>query len=365
RDPAQDLPYIAGLYDTEIHYVDRFLPALFDGLDADALARTLFVFTADHGEELFDHGGWKHGRTLYEEQLRVPFIVRWDGHLPAGVRVAGPVRLLDVAPTLVAAAGGQLPPSWQGHDLAPLLAGGAPAERSPLFAEHLADGPRRAAVIARRWKLILFDRQAPFSPGNELEALSYRQELARLERVELYDLARDPGERRNLASQRPDVVARLAPLVHDQLGRERPGLRVLLAGVPEGGRLTVELRCRRLPSGWEPLFLAADDRVTAAGDRLQLELRGDPVAKGVLLPADTELLAVHTSGATPVRVRLGGGKLAGGTPTPAEMRHRGWPGGADDGPTLWLWLPPEGAPAVDARPDPETQRRLKALGYVG
>ena len=61
------------------------------------LADTLVVLTADHGEELLDHGGWKHGQTLYEEQIHVPLIVRWDGRMPAGTRLRGTVRLLDLA----------------------------------------------------------------------------------------------------------------------------------------------------------------------------------------------------------------------------------------------------------------------------
>ncbi|HEV8629287.1 MAG TPA: sulfatase, partial [Thermoanaerobaculia bacterium] len=108
-DPLADIRHLAALYDSEVHWVDRWLGALLGGLDAPTRARTLFAFTADHGEELFDHGGWKHGRTVYDEVLRVPLVVRWDGHLPAGTRVAGPVRSIDLAPTLLAAAGGTAP----------------------------------------------------------------------------------------------------------------------------------------------------------------------------------------------------------------------------------------------------------------
>ena len=76
------------------------------------LRNTLIVLTADHGEEFHEHGGWKHGFTLYEEQIHVPLLVRWDGHIPAGSRLRGTVRLLDLAPTLVRAAGrqGPIPP---------------------------------------------------------------------------------------------------------------------------------------------------------------------------------------------------------------------------------------------------------------
>ena len=71
------------------------------------LENTLIVLTADHGEEFHDHGGWKHGFTLYEEQIHVPLLVRWDGRIPAGSRLRGTVRLLDLVPTLVARGGGK------------------------------------------------------------------------------------------------------------------------------------------------------------------------------------------------------------------------------------------------------------------
>ena len=87
------------------------------------LRNTLIVLTADHGEEFHDHGGWKHGLTLYEEQIHVPLLVRWDGHVPAGARLRGTVRLLDLVPTLVRAAGGRRRPR---------LGGGRPrCRRSP------------------------------------------------------------------------------------------------------------------------------------------------------------------------------------------------------------------------------------------
>src|SRR6185436_13135461 len=75
--PVDDARHLAALYDSEIHSADGWLGALLAGFDDATTAETLFVFTADHGEELDDHGGWKHGRTVYEEQLRVPLVLRW------------------------------------------------------------------------------------------------------------------------------------------------------------------------------------------------------------------------------------------------------------------------------------------------
>ncbi len=108
QDPPADVAHLSALYDDEVRYWDRSFGAFMEAFDEDLLRQTLFVVTADHGEELHDHGGWKHGRTLFEEQLRVPLVFRWDGQLPAGKRLPQPARLMDVAPTLLAAG------RWQG-----------------------------------------------------------------------------------------------------------------------------------------------------------------------------------------------------------------------------------------------------------
>ena len=170
-DPQRDLRHLEALYDSEVRFVDGQVGHLLDALPPAVLADTLVVLTADHGEELFDHGWWKHGLTVYQEQLHVPFVVRWDRRLPAGRRVAAPVELVDLVPTLLAAVGEPPPPDADGSDLLPLLAGGPPAEsRHADFAQHLAGGPTRAAVRLGDWKLALFDRQARYRTGERAAA---------------------------------------------------------------------------------------------------------------------------------------------------------------------------------------------------
>jgi arylsulfatase A-like enzyme len=361
---ASDVRHLRALYDSEVHWVDRWLGALLAGVDEATAKRTFFVFTADHGEELFDHSGWKHGRTVFEEQLRVPLVMRWDGRLPAGRRIEGPVRLMDVAPTLLAAAGVPAPRGWQGENLLPLLRGQVrPGFRPASYAAHFLDGPRRAAATLGRWKLTLFDRSARVSPPDEYEKLLYRGEMARLPRLALFDLLADPHERRDRAAERPDLVAGLGGIVHDHLGREAPGLRVVLAGVGLGAEVVAELRFRRPPASWEPYFLGPADRVELEGDRLRLTLVGEALPKGVLLPEGTEIAAAGVLSPPGVVVRLGGGAIhRGGAVAAAAMRRDGWP--APMRPELLLWQPVRTpTPAVPS--DPETRRRLRALGYTG
>ncbi len=274
QDLRRDLFHIEALYDSEIRYVDRYIGELLSTLEPEVLGRTLVVLTADHGEELYDHGGWKHGQTLYDEQIRVPLIFRWDGRIAAGRRLAGTVRLLDLMPTLVSAAGGKTDPAWQGIDLLPALTGERPLPRRPAFAQHLSGGPLRAAAVLGRQKLILFNPEEAFQPADGLQAYLWRKDLARLQRVELYDLARDAGERDNLAQRHPERVRGLEPAIHHRLDAQLPGLRVFLAGLPSGSRLSGTLVFERAPERWVPYFLAAGDQAQLIGTRLELRADG-------------------------------------------------------------------------------------------
>lgn len=364
RDPVADVRHLRALYDSEVHWVDRWLGALLAGFTPALQAQTLFAFTADHGEELYDHRGWKHGRTVYEEQLRVPLVLRWDGHLPAGRRIPGPIRLIDLAPTLLAATGAPPPPSWQGLDLLPMLRGeGTTAPRLPVYAAHFLDGPRRTAAVLGRWKLALFDRQQKVTSADDFQARLYRGEMGRLPRLALYDLASDPQERRDLASTRGDVVAGLGAIIHGHLGRELPGLRVLLTGVAPGTTVTAELTLREPPKGWESCFLAAADKVDVAGNLVRLSLTGEALPKGILLPEGTQLTSVAVQTPAGVAVRLANGvRYRGGTIAAASLsRDRMPPPG---GPELLLWQPVR-APTPAVELDPEALKRLQALGYAG
>lgn len=177
--PPQRLAMISTLYDAELRYTDDTLSELFDQLaEIGFLEGALVVVTADHGEELGEHGGLLHRGLLYEELIKVPLIVAGPG-IPAK-REPALVSTVDIVPSLL-----------DYLDLA-----------SPDFLEgssFLADpGPRRAvvaqysnsryAIRTREWKLIRNEAAGSF---------------------ELYDLAKDPRERKNLADARPEVRDRL------------------------------------------------------------------------------------------------------------------------------------------------------------
>lgn len=371
-DLARDVPYIEALYDGEIRYVDRHIGALLAALDPDVLKNTLIVLTADHGEELQDHGGWKHGQTLYEEQIHVPLIFRWDGRIKAGTRLSGTAQLLDLVPTLMSAAGGEADASWDGIDLLPALTRGAELPRRAVFAEGLSGGPLRAAAVLDGRKLVLFNREDPFQPADGLQEHLWRLDLARLGRAELYDLTKDRGERRDLAAADPRGVDRLAPVIHDQLALELPGLWVLPDGLPAGSRLSGSIAFERPPAGWKPYFLGPEDRVELAGGRLRFDLTGAPGGKGLRIEGDFgRIAAVEASldgrPLPPGGVRIGADAAYAGRPVaPAALRSPRSPlTGQRTGPSLRLWMY-DGSEAVDRRTkkDPETEKSLRSLGYI-
>jgi sulfatase-like protein len=140
---------VEALYDGELAYTDSQIDLLLKELERRGLLRdAVIVYTADHGEEFLDHGGWRHSRTLYQEMLHVPLAVRLPG--VGGRRITEKVSLVDLAPTLLGALGIPAPASCQGRSLLPLVRG----ERLPareVFAEterNLKQAHRLAAGAA-------------------------------------------------------------------------------------------------------------------------------------------------------------------------------------------------------------------------
>jgi arylsulfatase A-like enzyme len=203
-DP-RELQHVLALYDGEIRWTDDHLAKILEVLTRKAGGddRLLVVVTSDHGDEFFEHGQKGHQKSLYEEVIRVPLVMRWTGHLPAGRVVEEQVRLIDLMPTLCAAAGVEAPAQVQGRDLLPWLAAGAPLPPEPALSElHVAPFALHA-LRTETFKVISRDRGR---------------------RVESYALDRDPGETRFAPAADPrtgPAVSRLRRLVEDSVGLRR------------------------------------------------------------------------------------------------------------------------------------------------
>jgi arylsulfatase A-like enzyme len=175
-----DAPELGELrdYDSEIGYVDAKIREMFELFGWHE--NTLLVVVADHGEEFWDHGGKEHGKTLYSEVLRVPFLVYSSDPRARPGRVSDPVSLLDVLPTLREHAGLPAQEVDEGRSLLPLILGGAEglgprSLHASLRRDELEDGKVRRALVRDGWKYILT------LPDEE----------------ELFDLRVDPQERVN------------------------------------------------------------------------------------------------------------------------------------------------------------------------
>jgi arylsulfatase A-like enzyme len=193
---------IVRLYDAEVVATDRAIGTVIRALERAALLeRTLVVVTADHGEELWDHGGYGHGHSMFEEVVRVPLFLRTGRDARIDPR---PARLVDVAPTLVGALG-LTPPSsarrFAGIDLLARSAGSADSARTlseadTAYGEATLYGPEKKFLRTNRWKIVV---EIPDSTSGTDPAT-----LAGL--TQLYDLATDPGERRDVARTIPEAA---------------------------------------------------------------------------------------------------------------------------------------------------------------
>ena len=190
------------LYDGEISYADAELGRLLAAVDARFPdGRSLVVITADHGESLGEHGEPTHAFTLYDATQRVPLLLSGPG-VPAGVVVSQLVRLADVMPTLLELAGLPAPLGVTGASLLPTLLGTPGAEPPVAWVETLA------TQLQLGWSPVLGVRTA-------------EHKYLRAPSPELYELASDPGETRNLAAQQPELAARLDALVAARAAQQR------------------------------------------------------------------------------------------------------------------------------------------------
>jgi arylsulfatase A-like enzyme len=213
-----EVEHLRALYDGEVHAADHAFGTFVDLLKFFGLYdRSMIVLLSDHGEEFYEHGGFQHGQTLYDELLRVPLIVKLPRQDQAGTRVAAPVSLLDVAPTIAALAGATTTGAgFDGIDLQRLgRAGDVP--RRPIAAETHADAVNLRAVRLGNLKCIenvgRIDRFSHPAPA-----------------MEVFDLAADPGER--------------SPLPPSDVRFERCGA-LLRQPQPAGGTATATIPPRR------------------------------------------------------------------------------------------------------------------------
>ena len=195
-----------------VEATDSSVGRILDALEESGRARdTVVIFLGDQGGLRYNEplrGGKPGGTALYEGGARVPMLIRWPENAPKGAKRSTPVVSTDIFPTIVDLAGGDLAEfaPLDGLSLKPLLAGEGRIEREALFLErHYED--QYAAVVSGDWKLVAYWSGAR----------------------ELYDLADDPGENRDISSKNPERVRELSELLagwRAEVGlRPEPGTR--------------------------------------------------------------------------------------------------------------------------------------------
>lgn len=201
-----ELGELAGKYRALVALTDAEIGRLFEELRArDLWDQTIIVLLSDHGESMGEDPRLplRHGRFVYNALTHVPLVIRVPGATPRVVDA--PVSVVDLMPTLLTLVGAELPPGLDGRSLLPLFLGSAPGlpPRPVAMSES-----EQSAVIVWPYKLLL-------RPADNL--------------VELYDLASDPAEQRDLAEQQPQRVSALraimAQLPQVEIDRTRRGRR--------------------------------------------------------------------------------------------------------------------------------------------
>jgi arylsulfatase A-like enzyme len=200
-------------------YVDDQLAQLFASIEASETGRdTQWVITSDHGEGLGNHGYTGHGRYLYDEQLRVPLILYPGNPATPGTRIAPMVRTVDLHPTVVELAGLEAPKlsqQMEGVSLVRLLE--APEAPLPIDYVYAQRRPSDEARAKRGWE----DGLVIAAQNLEEKYIFYE---ARAD--EYFDLTHDPGERVNLASERPteaEALRRWLLETYSRVRAARPG----------------------------------------------------------------------------------------------------------------------------------------------
>jgi arylsulfatase A-like enzyme len=339
---------------------------------------SLVVVLSDHGEEFLDHGGRNHGRTLYEEVLRIPALIKLPGNRLGGTDVKDSLALEDLLPTLLAELQVDNPAGLDGTAISFEASTDAPAR--PSVASLALDGQRQFSIFDPPWKLIRNDR---------------------LGKLELYNLEKDPRERFNLVLWHPDVKDRLAGALEVMMSHGEEGWHVLLCGTLENAAMRVAVRASAggvktfgfeehevaneagvwklsptlTPSTVERAVFGKLTEVTTpeqvemvvspdpSAPRSTLEIKGEGGApfRYRTVPGDERSAAEVTfdSASDEVAVPHGerlectpAGKLGGPSPPPAAA------------PFLRVWYVPPVQKVATQDLDPSMVERLRALGYL-
>lgn len=190
-------------YYATISHLDLEIGRIIDVLEENGLLEeTILIFTADHGSMMGEHGWIEKWGHFYEQVVRVPLLIHIPG-LPSNGRVERSlVESIDILPTILDAAGLEIPPKAQGRSLMPLLRGEASLHRTDVFSEWFAGGLLTSPCVmirGGRYKMCLYPDQASIEKRLPLDHLARFTDVFDSPAIdgELYDLESDPWELNN------------------------------------------------------------------------------------------------------------------------------------------------------------------------
>jgi arylsulfatase A-like enzyme len=207
-EPASRIAALESRYDESIVYLDYYFGKLVSSVRQNLGANTVILLTADHGES-FDHGYGDHGGVmLYEDLIRIPLIVAFPSATAPTQRRDELASQIDLAPTIAAIAGVAPSPGWAGRSL---LAVPNTNEVLTIFSMNFEQNQSRGrlatgavAALRSNWKLVRFIGEPQYPNMPRLQ-------------TQLFDLAKDPREHKNLAAIYPHIVAPLSAQIEEQL----------------------------------------------------------------------------------------------------------------------------------------------------
>jgi len=275
RPPERDIRHLEALYHDEVRLADEELGKIWNGAGHELRDRATLVFTSDHGEELGEHQGWKHGPALYDEVLRVPLLLRSSAmrKLPR-IPPQTLVSLLDLLPTIEELTG--LPAPTRRLDGKSLLDAAAWTRTSLPVITMLSGGAPRAVVVHAAEKFFFFDRfgeRGIPDPLRDPEGARLALRLPGiLPAVGRFDLVGDPGEK-NLLPIEAGGVADDWLRIEQAIGGTRKGLEIRAFG-PDRMLASLDVRFSGLSraSKIERFALEPDDKVTWEGPAERPEL---------------------------------------------------------------------------------------------
>ena len=198
-------PYIRGdkrsiaiaSYDGEISFVDSCIKDLLKKLITLGIYdKTMIILTSDHGEGFIEHDHWYHGYSIYQEQIRIPLIIKYPNRKPNAEVVTSPVRLIDVMPTIFEIL--EITKNLPDMEGKSLVRSNKEGEMRDVYIDNnlINKNIFKGLIEDNEWKYI-------FTEASEIKDVSdFGDE-------ELYNIKNDPGERQNLLKIKPDIVKRM------------------------------------------------------------------------------------------------------------------------------------------------------------